>query len=207
MLERLETFVAKTVSYLLHPLLLPSYSLLILFNMQVYFSAAIPSKAKWMIAVLIFITTCLLPMLFSALMSRLGIIRSLQMNSREERIWPFVITAIFYYLGYYLLLQLNLSPVFILFMLGAFISVVAGLITSFFWKISVHMIGMGGLAGAFTSLSLKLMLDMPLLIIILILLSGLTGFARLKLGAHSPAQVLVGFIAGFGVFLLMFLAR
>ena len=207
MLERIETGLARLISLVLHPMLLSTYALVILFNLQVYFSMGLPFKAKWMISLLVFILTGLLPMLLALLMSRLGIIKNLQMDQREERIWPFVVTAMFYYLAYYLLKQLDLSPVYILFMLGAFLTVVVGLLVSFFWKISVHMIGMGGLVGAFTGLSLRLMIDMPLLIITLIMLCGLTGFARLKLSAHSPAQILAGFISGFGVFILLFLQR
>lgn len=207
MVERIETAAARAISYICHPMLLSTYAMIILFNMRGYFSMGIPSKAKWMIGILIFIITGLLPMLTAVLMSRLGIIKSMQMDQREERIWPFVITAIYYYLGYYLLKQLDLSPIFLLFMLGAFVTVVIGLMVSFFWKISVHMIGMGGLVGAFTGLSLKLMIDVPVLIIALILLSGLTGFSRLKLLAHNPAQVLAGFVAGFGSFILLFLQQ
>jgi membrane-associated phospholipid phosphatase len=205
MLNRIETGIAKAISIVLHPMLLSTYALAILFNMQVYFSIGIPVKAKWMIGVLIFIVTGLLPMLLALLMARLGIIKSLQMNQREERIWPFVIAAIFYYLAYYLLKQLDLSPVYILFMLGAFVTLVTGLVISFFWKISIHMTGMGGLVGAFTGLSLRFMIDIPLLIVILIIFSGLTGFARLKLSSHNPAQVLAGFVTGFAIFMLLFL--
>jgi hypothetical protein len=207
MLERFETELAKVISVVLHPMLLTTYALVILFSMQAYFSIGIPLKAKWMIGILVFILTGLLPMLLAVFMSRLGIIKSLHMEQREERLWPFVVAALFYYLTYYLLKQLELSPVFIIFMLGAFITVVVGLMVSFFWKISVHMIGIGGLVGAFTGLSLRLMIDMPLLIIVLILLSGLTGFARLKLSAHNPAQILIGFVTGFGIFMLLFLLR
>lgn len=207
MLDRFETGFAKVISVVLHPMLVTTWALVILFNLQSFFVAGIPLKAKWMIGVLVFILTGLLPMLLTLLMSRLGIIKSLHMEQREERIWPFVITAMFYYLAYYLMKQLDLSPVFIIFMLGAFATVVVGLLVSFFWKISVHMIGMGGLLGAFTGLSLKLMIDMPLLIIVLIALSGFTGFARLKLQAHTPMQVLAGFLAGFGIFTLLFLHR
>jgi membrane-associated phospholipid phosphatase len=206
MLNRIETGIAKAISIVLHPMLLSTYALAILFNMQVYFSIGIPVKAKWMIGILIFIVTGLLPMLLALLMARLGIIKSLQMNQREERIWPFAIAAIFYYLAYYLLKQLDLSPVYILFMLGAFVTVVTGLVISFFWKISIHMTGMGGLVGAFTGLSLRLMIDIPLLIVILIILSGLAGFARLQLSAHSPTQVLAGFVTGFAIFMLLFLS-
>jgi membrane-associated phospholipid phosphatase len=207
MLHRIETGIARAITYICHPMLLSTYALVVLFNMEVYFSIGIPAKAKWMIVLLVFIITGLLPMLLAVLMSRLGIVKTLHMEQREERIWPFVITALFYYLAYYLVKQLDLSTVYIIFMLGAFLTVIVGLVISFFWKISVHMIGMGGIVGAFTGLSLRLMIDMPLLIVILILLSGLTGFARLKLLAHTPAQVLAGFVAGFGVFILLFLAR
>lgn len=207
MLNRIETGFASFISYLLHPMLLPTYALIILFNMQAYFSIGIPTQAKWMIGILVFIITGLLPILMSALLTRVGLINSLHLNRREERIWPFILTAIFYYLGYYLLKQLDLSAVFLLFMLGAFIAVVVGLLITFFWKISIHMIGTGGMIGAFVGLSLKLMMDMPLLIMVMIFLSGLTGFARLKLSEHSPLQVLGGFIAGFAVFILLFLQR
>jgi len=207
MLDRIETGIARLISLTMHPMLVTTYALIILLSLQAYFVVAIPSKVKWMMVVLVFILTGLLPMLLALLMARLGIIKSLHLEQREERIWPFIITAIFYYLAFYLLRQLDLSPVFMVFMLGAFVTVVVGLLVTFFWKISVHMIGMGGMVGAFTGLSLKMMIDIPLVIMVLIMLSGLTGFARLKLQAHTPMQVLGGFISGFVIFTFLFLYR
>jgi len=207
MLDRIETGIARLISLTMHPMLVTTYALIILLSLQAYFVVAIPSKVKWMMVVLVFILTGLLPMLLALLMARLGIIKSLHLEQREERIWPFIITAIFYYLAFYLLRQLDLSPVFMVFMLGAFVTVVVGLLVTFFWKISVHMIGMGGMVGAFTGLSLKMMIDIPLVIMVLIMLSGLTGFARLKLQAHTPMQVLGGFLSGFVIFTFLFLYR
>jgi membrane-associated phospholipid phosphatase len=45
-----------------------------------------------------------------------------------------------------------------------------------------------------------MVIDSTMLILGLIILSGLVGFARLKLNTHSPAQVYAGF--GVGVTLL-----
>ncbi len=205
MLDRIERSAARVISVILHPMLLSTYAIVILFNLPAYFSLMIPVHAKWMIGVFVLIITGLLPLFLTFIMSKTGIIRNIILQEREERIWPFLITALFYYLAYYLLNRLELSPVYTLFMLGAFISVVAGLMISFFWKISAHMIGMGGLVGAFTGLSVTLIIDMPLLIVLLILLSGFTGFARLKLTAHSPAQILSGFLTGFVILFLIFL--
>ncbi|MGB4205785.1 MAG: hypothetical protein WBJ84_09245 [Bacteroidales bacterium] len=205
MFNRIETNIAKIVSVVLHPLLLPTYTIIILFNLHAYFSLIIPNKVKWFIGSFVFLTTGLLPLLFTFIMARTGLVRNLLMNQREERLWPFMVTALFYYLAYYLLGQLEISAVYSLFMLGAFISLVIGLIVSFFWKISAHMIGMGGITGAFIGLSFTMMIDMPMLIIILILLSGITGFARLKLLAHNPAQIFFGYLTGFGVLLAILL--
>lgn len=204
MSERIENGLASIISVVFHPMLLTTYAFVILFNFRVYFSLGIPTTAKWMIGVFILVLTALLPLLLTFIMSRLGIIRTLLLHEREERLWPFAVAAIFYYLAYYLIGRLELSQVYQMIVLGAFLLVVAGLVISFFWKISVHMIGAGGMVGAFMGLSMNLMVDMLMLILLLILISGLVGFARLKLSAHTPAQILVGFIAGFAIFMMLF---
>lgn len=202
--ERIETSLARIISIVFHPMLLTTYAFAILFNFRAYFSLGIPSTAKWMIGIFVLVITALLPLMLMLIMSRLGIIRNLMLQEREERLWPFAIAAIFYYLTYYLIGRLELSQVYQIFVLGAFLLVVAGLVISFFWKISIHMIGAGGLVGAFIGLSLNLMVEMLFLIVFLVFISGLVGFARLKLSAHSPAQIFAGFLTGFVIFLLLF---
>ena len=91
-------------------------------------------------------------------------------------------------------------------MLATLMAIYVALIITFFWKISMHMIGIGGLAGAMMALSFRFGLDLWLLFSVIILASGLLGVARLQLKAHSPSQVYVGFVLGFlivfsGIFL------
>ncbi|MCK4288907.1 MAG: hypothetical protein KAW86_06865, partial [Bacteroidales bacterium] len=88
---------------------------------------------------------------------------------------------------------------------GATFLLIITLIINFFWKISIHMIGIGGMLGTLIGLSFLWMIDIPFLIILLILCSGITGFARLKLNAHNPAQVYTGFVIGTSFMLLLFL--
>jgi len=45
------------------------------------------------------------------------------------------------------------------------------------------------------------------LIALSLLISGMTGFARLKLKEHTPAQVYAGFLVGFFTILGLFLVR
>jgi membrane-associated phospholipid phosphatase len=58
------------------------------------------------------------------------------------------------------------------------------------------MLGMGGLVGTFLGLALRYQVDALQLVSALVLLSGLVGYARLRLNAHTPAQVYAGFLSG-----------
>jgi membrane-associated phospholipid phosphatase len=70
-------------------------------------------------------------------------------------------------------------------------------IVSYFWKISIHLIGIGGVTGMISALSVKYGIDLLNLQILLLMISGLTASARLYLGEHNPKQVYTGFIFGF----------
>ncbi len=201
----MEIKVSKILSVVFHPLLIPTYTLLIIFNLNVFFSMIIPQAAKWQILGMIFLITFLFPLFMMILFQRIGIIKSLYMKTKEERTLPYLMTIIFYYLASYLLKQLQISPIFYYFILGATFLIILTLIINFFWKISIHMIGIGGMLGTLMGLSFLWMIDIPFLIILLVLCSGITGFARLKLNAHNPAQVYSGFLLGTSFMLFLFL--
>lgn len=201
----MEIKVSKILSVVFHPLLIPTYTLLIIFNLNVFFSMIIPQLAKWQILGMVFLITFLFPLFMMILFQRIGIIKSLYMKTKEERTLPYLMTIIFYYLASYLLKQLQISPIFYYFILGATFLIIITLIINFFWKISIHMIGIGGMLGTLIGLSFLWMIDIPFLIILLVLCSGITGFARLKLNAHNPAQVYTGFVIGTSFMLLLFL--
>ncbi len=201
----METKIAKILSLVFFPLLIPTYTLLIIFNINVYFSMIIPQLAKLQILGMIFLITFIFPLFMMILFQRIGIIKSLYMKTKEERTLPYLMTIIFYYLASYLLKQLQISPIFYYFILGATFLIIITLIINFFWKISIHMIGIGGMLGTLMGLSFLWMIDIPFLIILLVLCSGVTGFARLKLNAHNPAQIYSGFLLGTSFMLFLFL--
>ena len=67
------------------------------------------------------------------------------------------------------------------------------------------MISLGGMLGAFLGLSFVMMIDLTPLLLLIIFVSGLVGYARLQLNAHTPAQVYAGFVTGFFVMLGLFI--
>lgn len=198
--------IATIISYAFHPLIIPTYALIIFLFIPSFFSLIIPFSAKLMIIGLVLISTFFLPLIYIFFSIKQGFIKSKQMETRQERTFPFLMIAILYYLTYYLLKQLEiLHPIYYLFILGACVVVIIALIINYWWKISIHMMAIGGFLGALIGLSAQLLIHTPLLISFIILCSGLIGFARLQLNAHTPQQVYVGFIAGLIPMLLLFL--
>lgn len=58
------------------------------------------------------------------------------------------------------------------------------------------MLGMGGIVGTLIGLILRYQVDALNLVMTLVLVSGLVGYSRLKLNAHTPLQVYIGFVLG-----------
>ena len=106
---------------------------------------------------------------------------------------------------YYIVWQSQLDVIYNMLFLGSALLIALSLIVSFYWKISMHMIGVGGMLGALIGVSLAAYVDTALYVILTALICGMVGFARLKLKAHTPAQVYAGFFAGFCLMLILFL--
>ncbi len=208
MWDKIETTIAKIITIIFHPLLIPTYFLVILFNTNSFLTFVFQPEIKLKITVFIFIATFLIPFLMILFLYYRGngSIKSLQMETRKERNIPFILTALVYYLCYYFLKQNSVPVISILsiFIHCSTLLILLALIINLKWKISIHMIGIGGLIGALAYLSNKLFLNYYVLILILLGFAGITGFARLKLKAHQPSQIYTGFILGvtvmFGIF-------
>lgn len=193
----METKIAKIISVIVHPMFILTWAMLIMLNLDAYFVMILPDKLRWTIILLVFGNTALLPAILIWIMAKRNIISSLQMPLKEERTYPYMIFSIFYASTFFLLRNIGLPQLYYMFIAGGLVSIIIATVINFFWKISIHMIGIGGLTGGFLALSFKSLIDEPLLIIILLLISGLVGFARLQSNSHSPAQVYIGYFLGF----------
>jgi hypothetical protein len=203
----MEKRIARIISVIFYPLFVPTYAFAILLTMPAYFSALMPPSAKWMVIGLVFFTTCVLPTLFIIVMIKSGMVSTTYLSKREDRTMPYIVCIIFFYLTYYVLKKLQISPVYYYFMIGATMLNIFVMGINFFWKISSHMASIGALAGMMVGLSYFLGTFYFILIAMALLMAGLTGFARLKLQAHTPAQIYSGFALGFFTIFCLFLYK
>lgn len=160
-------------------------------------------EQKRAIFLIVFSGTFLLPLCFIPLLLLFRMITSVHMNSLRERTLPLFFTLIIYFFTFRLMWGFLPGPL-LLFMKGVVISVGMVLAISFFWKISAHMVGVGGLAGMLISLSFFYSVNLAGFIMPVFIAAGLLGFSRIELKAHAPSQVYTGFLSGAAVMILVF---
>ena len=118
------------------------------------------------------------------------------MSRRRDRLIPLIITTVMYIFTYYLLYKLQTPEHVKLFILAAAILVLITCLLSIKWKISAHMVGIGGLVGMIIALYSKMSGNLNFYLFISIFIAGLVGASRLKLNAHNSRQVYIGLVIG-----------
>jgi len=192
----MEKRLTQLISIIFHPIIMPVAGLIIISNSGIYASVIEPSLRNYLYFVF-FAFTVLLPLALVPLYYYTGLVKNINMSGRKERLVPFYITLILYFAAYLLIKSLPLSRIYGKFMFSACTTLSVVFIISIFWKISAHMAGVGGITGLLAVLSYIFNADMMFFLITLIIVAGLTGYARLQEGSHSPLQVYIGFLAGF----------
>jgi len=192
----------QLISYVFHPLLMPTLGVYIILNSGTY-AAFMPPEAKNIILIVVLTCTFGLPLAFVPLFYYRKITKTIEMSQNQERTIPLLVTALFFYLSFYLLRKMGVPGLIQSFLLACAIAVCLNLFITSKWKISAHMIGIGGLMGLIISLSVLYSANMMLYLLIAVMISGFIGFARLSLNAHTPTQVYVGLGTGFLSMLLI----
>lgn len=144
------------------------------------------------------------PVLNLFILYRVKRIPSITLSNQKDRTFPYVISSLFYFGLFYLLMDINIWNSIKLFIIGAGISILLAALINLKFKISAHMIGIGGLLGILISISYLTKYDMTLFYIIVIVAAGLVGFARLQLQEHKPSQIYLGFLLGLLVQTMLF---
>lgn len=194
---------ARIVSVVFHPLLMATYLVLILL---IFFPIAVfplSSSSFRGFLLLIFISTFVFPVLNIFFFKLFGSIQSLSMPTREERVIPFVFIAVLYGVITYLFyskFRVGLADSIFKILIIINLLVIASSLITFFYKVSVHSLGMWGVIGIlvpFNRMTENRELLYPTLVLIVI--AGLVMSARLQLQAHKPREILVGGATGFAI--------
>lgn len=197
----------KVVSFVLQPLLMPTFGIimLVLSPLGMYFH----STWKWFAVGGTFLFTALMPAAPILIMLRSGQIRDLYISKKEQRTMPYLFSLIAYFFWTLFMWRILKMPLFLVTMgIGSTVSLIVITVINTRWKISAHLSGIGGLTGGVFAYSYFLGINPLGLLITMLVLSALTALSRIELKAHTPAQTLAGFTVGFiAVFLPPVLMR
>ena len=190
-------FSGKLVSYVFHPLFIPSYIFYLLIKVFPFEFAGINQWELNMKTFSVFWMTAFFPGFAVFLLWRLKFIDNIYLRTQKERIIPFFITMFFYWWMYYLSRNFTDQPIVLkFFYFGIFISTSLGVIINNFIKISLHGMAMGGAVTAIIFFSLYYNTPMSLIIIAAILLTGIVSTARLLVSNHTTLEIYTGLIVG-----------
>ncbi len=203
--------ISKVISIVFHPVFIPLYGLFLYVNIQNPVTLnlrMLDGEVFFKLAVFpILLFSIVFPLFSMLIMYRSKMIHSFSVENRQERIPILFLGVIYYGITYYFIRSLDIVyyhavfGLFLSFLSGGILLSLLSLLMTSRWKISLHTMGVGALAGAFLAFSQELhpIANYNEVIVIntgLILLVGIVGTQRLLVNAHNLNQVLSGGFLG-----------
>lgn len=195
--EHFITRCCNWLSWILVPLMMPVYGIILIFSLSILKLA--PFSAKLTFTMIVFGINFVVPMLLVLLLKKLGYIQDVGLNGRQERLIPYIISIVCLG-GTALFLYYKSAPLWVaMFYAGGALAALINLIVNFRWKISAHAAGMAGIV----AMLIQIMKEgfpvngLTWWIVGSIIIAGMLGSARIWLGRHTLMQVLAGTAVGF----------
>lgn len=187
---------ARTASTVFHPFLMPLHTLVTLF--------VVDDVLRQHVALVLYFAFVLVVNTLGAaislyLMFRRGMIGDLEVRNRRERWLPFAVVLAYYVMTAVVLEQGDSvhTPALLLGMLRGVIAAIAtAILITFRFKLSMHMLGVGGLVGAVWAAGQIHFEPHFSALASWIFIAGLVGAARLALRVHREVEVYTGFAWG-----------
>ena len=181
----LKTF-SIIISSIINPLLVAPFS----FAIIIYFGQ--PTDTRHLLFLVSIFFSNILPLMTIFYFIRLGKVSSMDAPIKEQRIQLLAIATIYNALGFILLTYFDAPPIVRGLMFCYAVNTAIVWRITRFWKISIHMIGLGGPIVALWLTGFEYPLVMAIAII-------LVSISRLVLKAHTLSQVIAGTILAMGL--------
>ncbi len=193
------TIPAKLISYLFHPLFIPTYVFIFLIFQFPYEFAGITEYQLKLRLFSIFWLTAFFPAFAVFLLWRLKFSDSIFLRTQKERIVPYIITMFFYWWMYYLSRNFTDQPAVLkFFYMGIFMATVFGLVLNNYFKISLHAMGVGGAMAAIILFAMHYQMPLGVSISAATLIAGIVCTSRFLVSDHTNKEIYTGLFVGIG---------
>lgn len=200
--------IAWVISAFTHPLLVLTYGLILIIAFNPYVFGVGSVMEELPLILVCFAYTFLLPLISIVFMKLIGLVSSLALPTKEERIGPLIICIVFYtWFTINVYRNADIPLLVGIFAFGSVIAMSISFLINIFSKISLHTVAWGGLMGllivmvwyfGFQTLSLyNWEIHIRFILLVLVLMGGIISTARLLLSAHDSRDIYGGFLVGF----------
>ena len=197
-------YFLKSITYVLHPLLMPLYGVMIYFLIAPRFTAdyVVVSNLLGLL-----IVTVLTPIIFIFFLKNLGFVSSIKLVTIADRRIPLLLQIGLYILTTKTLINIYDFPELYYFLAGTLFASMLALVSILFrLNVSLHMIGSAMVTTFTIALSIHFSINQIFLIAGLFLLNGLVATATLICNEHTLKELAIGALLGtvpqLGLFLL-----
>ena len=188
------TSLLKSISYILHPLLMPWMAAVYFFSVTVV--QYHPIKVSiWLFSIIFW--SVLVPLILYFILKKIKFVQTIDLKTSKERIWPLFLNSIILgYLSFGLLPKSICVELHYLF-LGALITASFGMILAILrFKTSIHMMSTGGAFFFMVLVNLHYGFSISGIFALFIIIMGAMASSRLHLNAHTVKELFVGFVVG-----------
>ena len=193
------TVPARIISYVFHPLFIPTYVFYFLVIQFPYEFAGITEFQLKLRLFSLFWLTAFFPAFAVFLLWRLKFSESIFLRTKQERIVPYMITMFFYWWMYYLSRNFTDQPAVLkFFYMGIFIATVFGLTLNNYFKISLHAIGAGGAMAAIILFAFYYRAPLGIAMSVAVLIAGVVCTIRFLVSDHTNKEIYTGLLVGIG---------
>lgn len=190
-------WLANFLSTIFSPLLMPTYGIFLALWVSVL--CLLPFGTRISVLLMCMGITCILPLIFLSVLRHFKLVRDLQVNVREQRLYPYLFAVLCFLIAAYYLYYHHSPQWLVMFMVGSAITVLLLTLINLKWKISAHAAGAGGVIALIYQIHVMGLsaFDLLWLLCLTIIVAGLVGSSRLALRRHDLWQVLAGVVLGF----------
>ncbi len=187
---------ANIISVIFHPLVMPLVGFFIIFNSGI-FEVNIPSEVLKFTYLVVILFSIFLPLSIIPFLVYWKLAQNIEFNSRQERFAPTFFAALSLVILYIFINQKVPIDLIQAFSFSIACSAMVLLFLNLLFKISMHLMVLGGITGLMAILTIEYSADLFFWLSILIFITGLVSSARLYLKAHKPIEIISGYVIGF----------
>lgn len=174
---------------------MPIAGLFIIFNIGIY-ETQLPWEIQKYTYLIVGLFSILLPLSVLPVFMYFKLVDNVELSKRKERSLPLAVTA-----TCLIILHIFLSRVVPLRIINSFTLAIAVLsifllFINIFYKISMHLIALGGIAGLLLATSVEYSIYPFTLLAVVFMVSGIVATSRIQLKEHNLGQSLSGFLLG-----------